>query len=162
MNPNFSPFYSIRFAPLQGGISGGASDIFEYTLPPQTDLNYIQSYVRLVHSLYYYAYLTTFGCDDLRPVADDRSATLDVGMLVFPNPAEDLLFVDVPGQAGGDALLLRVLDGKGSVVHHTAIASGAGPQTVPLPAGLPEGMYVLEVVRPEGRVLTQKFLIWRR
>ena len=35
-NPNYSPFYSIRFKSQMDSISNGQSDIFSYTLPAQS------------------------------------------------------------------------------------------------------------------------------
>ncbi|MBL7827559.1 MAG: HYR domain-containing protein, partial [Saprospiraceae bacterium] len=36
-NPNFTPFYSVRFKTTDDSISNGQSDIFSYTLPAQSD-----------------------------------------------------------------------------------------------------------------------------
>jgi hypothetical protein len=40
-NTNESPMYSIRFKPVGAGPSNGASEIFEYSLPPQSEPLYI-------------------------------------------------------------------------------------------------------------------------
>ncbi len=61
-NPNFSPFYSLRFTPQANGIQNGESDVFTYTLPPQADQRYIRIVVRLEPQTYHEATLSASGC----------------------------------------------------------------------------------------------------
>ena len=61
-NANASPFYSIRFKAIGEGISGGASDIFEYTLPPQADLRNIGAMARLSSNQSFETHLTVPDC----------------------------------------------------------------------------------------------------
>lgn len=46
-NPNTGPLHSIRFKALGEGIASGASDIFEYTLPPQADQRVVHAIAQL-------------------------------------------------------------------------------------------------------------------
>lgn len=62
-NPNFSPFYSIRFKSGADSISNGQSDIFEYTLPAQADPTFIHVVSRIAPKVFYEAHLNTFACD---------------------------------------------------------------------------------------------------
>ncbi|MCS6824879.1 MAG: HYR domain-containing protein [Cytophagaceae bacterium] len=61
-NPHFSPFYSISFQPSGQLFLPGDSDIFEYTLPPQADVQYFKAAVRLASGKYYEVHLNTFKC----------------------------------------------------------------------------------------------------
>lgn len=40
-NPNYSPFYSLRFKPAAAGLADGQTEIFQYVLPPQASADYI-------------------------------------------------------------------------------------------------------------------------
>ena len=62
-NPNASPFHSIRFKTIGAGIAGGASDIFEYTLPPQANPTFIGAVARLAPQQYYETHLNVFACE---------------------------------------------------------------------------------------------------
>ncbi|MCC6461781.1 MAG: HYR domain-containing protein, partial [Saprospiraceae bacterium] len=52
-NPNYTPFYSIRFKTLGNGLAAGESDLFEYTLPPQADPVFIHATARLASQVFY-------------------------------------------------------------------------------------------------------------
>jgi hypothetical protein len=159
-NPNFSPFYSIRFQSLQTGINNGASDIFEYTLQPQAQVTYILALVRLSPSVYYAAHLNTFSCFT-GSNALDRSKEPISSLQVFPNPAEDILFVDIPEGAGA-SVPVRIFDGTGTEVLRNTLPAGDGPQAVDLPAQLANGVYLLEVQLPDGRSELMRFMVLRR
>ncbi|MCC6461498.1 MAG: HYR domain-containing protein [Saprospiraceae bacterium] len=61
-SPNFSPFYSLRFKPVSGGLAAGQSAVFRYVLPAQTGVSYIHVAARLLNGGYVEAYLNTFNC----------------------------------------------------------------------------------------------------
>ena len=63
-NPNYSPMYSVRFKTTADSISDGQSDIFEYTLKPQSNPDYILAVTRVAPKIFYQAHLNTFGCKD--------------------------------------------------------------------------------------------------
>lgn len=157
-NPNFSPFYSIRFASLQTGIAGGASDIFQYTLQPQAKITYILSLVRLSPSVYYAAHLTTFNCSSSQQSADRSAPEHEVQL--FPNPTDGMIFADIP-VGDGETVPVRVLDSKGALVTHTTMTAGAGPQPIQLPESLTDGIYLLEVLLPDGKVEVLRFMVLR-
>ncbi len=68
-NPNFSPFYAIRFKPAGAALSPGHSDIFRYTLPEQASVSYIHAAARLISGAYFETHLNTFSC----PVGTEQS-----------------------------------------------------------------------------------------
>ncbi len=158
-NPNFSPFYSIRFASMQTGISGGGSDIFEYTLQPQAEVTYILALVRLSPAVYYAAHINTFKCFTSQQSVDRSTPEYEVQL--FPNPTDGLIFVETSGSESG-TLPARVLDSKGALVLNTTLAAGAGPQPVQLPESVADGVYLLEVMLPDGKVEVLRFMLLRK
>lgn len=159
-NPNFSPFYSIRFASLQSGIAGGASDIFQYTLQPQAEITYVLSLVRLSPSVYYAAHLTTFNCFGSQQSAD-RSNIPEHEVQLFPNPTDGIIFADIP-VGNGESVPVRVMDSKGALVTHSTVTAGAGPQPIQLPESLTDGVYLLEVLLPSGKAEMLRFMVLRK
>ncbi|MBL7827222.1 MAG: HYR domain-containing protein [Saprospiraceae bacterium] len=87
-NPNYSPFYSIRFKSNGSGISAGAADVLEYTLPPQYEPDYIHIASRLEQQLFFESHLNTFYCPT---IAADRSvkpqSPHSMDAIAIPNPA---------------------------------------------------------------------------
>jgi hypothetical protein len=161
-NPNFSPFYSVRFAASQGSILNGGSDIFEYALPPQADVTFILVMVRISPSTYYAAHLNTFGCGNNNSNSSEDRSEIEATMAakLFPNPSEGLLFVDLPANKEGDAPV-RVLDSRGVQVYKTSISTGVGPQAVVLPETLPDGMYFFEIPSADGKTEVVRFMLER-
>ncbi|MCS6824876.1 MAG: T9SS type A sorting domain-containing protein [Cytophagaceae bacterium] len=91
-NPHFSPFYSISFQPSGQLFSLGDSEIFEYTLPPQADVQYFKAAVRLASGKYYEVHLNTFKCIQkyteqysIRPIHKDLQSEK---VRVMPNPVQ--------------------------------------------------------------------------
>jgi hypothetical protein len=157
VNPNFSPFYSIRFASQQPGINNGASDIFEYTLPPQTDVAFILAIVRLAPFTWLTAHLNTFKCagGHHRPEPGKETTTH-----IFPNPSMGTLMVDIPA-GDGELVPIRILDGKGGCALSAQIPAGSGPQSIMLPETLTNGMYFLEVLTSNGTPERLLFVLQR-
>jgi hypothetical protein len=63
-NPNFSPFYSIRFQPQSPiALANGQSETFRYVLPPQASVTHIHAATRLASGAFVETYLNTFGCE---------------------------------------------------------------------------------------------------
>ncbi len=118
-NPNFSPFYSLRFKPVAGGLVDGQSDVFRYLLPEQADVEYIHVATRLASDIYYETYLNTFNCPigteyvtDGAVQSTDRSNIVSNGIIsVFPNPATSGTTLSITGEeiANGDFLLQDVM-----------------------------------------------------
>ncbi|MCB0544908.1 MAG: DUF4394 domain-containing protein, partial [Saprospiraceae bacterium] len=167
-NPNFSPFYSVRFKEQGGGIANGQMDIFEYTLPGFSSPNYIHAVSRIGASAYYEAYLNVFSCpvgtqtNDVSR-ADDREqeSTLRVtpGLNVFPNPTEGLLYADLSAWAG-ESVHIRVFSAQGQVVLNYSVAN-ADMETITLPESLGAGMYFLECSTASGLKDVRKIVLRR-
>ncbi|MCK6693899.1 MAG: HYR domain-containing protein, partial [Thermoanaerobaculia bacterium] len=125
-NPNASPFRSIRFKPVSGSLSNGASDIFEYTLPQQSAPAYIHVAAKLTDGSYSAAHQNTFNCpilpyspgQDADPAAprDQPNARKTAALAVRPNPTTGQLFVDMQDWQG-QPVWLRVLNAQGQLVY---------------------------------------------
>ncbi|MDX1912247.1 MAG: HYR domain-containing protein [Saprospiraceae bacterium] len=69
-NPNFSPFYGLRFLTLTEGIHDGESDVFRMVLPIQTSPDYLHVAAKLDNGTYLEAHLNTFDC----PIGDEKNS----------------------------------------------------------------------------------------
>ncbi|GAB4489873.1 MAG: hypothetical protein OHK0019_08020 [Saprospiraceae bacterium] len=146
-NPNFSPFYSVRFHFAGATLAGGQSEVFRYVLPPQADVDYIHVAARLASGAFIEAYLNTFYCpvgtESLpKPEVGERSASETTGVLkVYPNPmaSEEALTIEGSDVEGSD-FVLRDLTGR--VVLEAQIAGG---QIFLRNADLPNGIYFFSV-----------------
>ncbi|HRI60476.1 MAG TPA: HYR domain-containing protein, partial [Saprospiraceae bacterium] len=117
-NPNYSPFYSIRFKSQTDSIANGQSDIFKYKLPGQTLPAYIHVNARLAPQIFYEAHLNTFNCpvgvtpNDNRP-ADKRQNSGNLSAFkVFPNPTSGALYADFSDWQG-EQLQVQVYSSQG-------------------------------------------------
>ena len=160
-NPNYSPFYSIRYSSAGTGISGGASDIFEYTLPPRSFPNYIHVIAKVATQTYYEAYLNTFYCPVGKTPSANRGTTITAtnsGLPVFPNPTRGTLFADLSAWQD-ESVSIQVFDSRGALVlwQNTIVAEGL--QEVQLPEGLAEGLYFLEVRPENGERQVARFVV---
>ncbi len=146
-NPNFSPFYSVRFQPGAATFAGGQSEVFRYVLPEQADVDYIHAAVRLASGALVEAHLNTFSCPvgtepAPKPEAGERNASETIGELkVYPNPmsSEDALTIQGGDVEGGDFVLQ---DLTGRVLLQTPISGG---QVYLGNAGLPKGIYFFNI-----------------
>jgi hypothetical protein len=156
-NPNYSPFYSIRFKANGTGIANGQSDIFEYKLPKQADVSYINAYVKLMDGSVVEAYLNTFNCPTQassgnKPETDDRDNTpaLQTGAVrVFPNPTAGQLFVDLSSWTEQE-VRLTVFNTVGQQVLQQVSVAASTVVSMELPANTAPGLYYLEVVAADG------------
>ncbi len=165
-NPNYSPFYSIRFKSLTDSISGGQSDVFAYTLPGQTKPDYIHLTSRLYPQVFYEAYLNTFNCPvkassgDKPEEAADRSVTekeASRSLKIFPNPTSGALFADLSAWKG-ERVRIRVYNSQGQRVQETVLTASDRPQAVGLPDNLNDGLYFIEAAAPNGRESSARFI----
>ena len=161
-NPNFSPYRSIRFKSLSDSIRSGASDIFEYALPPQAIPAYIQATARLKPATFHSAYLNTFFCDPIptafsgdgaEALAGDagagspRETTGGAGsaVRVWPNPAGDHCYIEAPA---GQDVLLRISDMQGRMLQERRLPSGGQVERLPLRGVVPDtGCYIFSFLR---------------
>ncbi|MCC6462004.1 MAG: HYR domain-containing protein [Saprospiraceae bacterium] len=168
-NPNYSPFYSIRFKAIGDGIAGGQSDIFEYTLPQQADPQFIHAIVRLEPQTFYETHMNVFACEVQqvanRPEAGDRTqalvSTTEAPVLqVYPNPASDLVQVDLSAWAGQSVRLL-LTNAFGQVVLDQGVEASGEPLPIRLPAEWARGLYQLQVRTATRACATTRFVLQR-
>lgn len=79
-------------------------------------------------------------------------------VLVYPNPASDILYLT--SSAENISGLLRISDVLGKVVFQTSITSSSQSIVVNV-SGLSEGIYILSLPEAGGRTLVRKILISR-
>ena len=164
-NPNFSPFYSVRYKAIGSGISNGQSDILRYTLPAQADVTFINITTRLSIQQFYEAHLNTFYCPIGVTPLDDRSDETPIkqlgstsNVIVFPNPTDGSFQVDL-AQWEGETVQMQVFNSQGQrVLHHTSTAAFE-PQRIDLPQGIADGLYFLEVSTLKGEKEVLKFVV---
>lgn len=167
-NPNYAPFYSVRYHSVTDSIANGESDILKYTLPPQADVTYIHILSRLNIQQYFEAHLNTFYCPigitppgDNRPESEVRynnQAEDLASLLVFPNPNDGSFFADLSSWEG-EPVNLRVFNTQGQLVLHNAMTATFEPQRIDLPQQIAEGLYFLEVSTAEGEKEVTKFMV---
>jgi len=164
-NPNFSPFYSVRFKSTDDSLSSGASDVFRYTLPAQANVTYIHILSRLEPQVYYEAHLNTFTCPiGITPPGGGKPGVEradfepdNQGVRLFPNPTSGALYADLSDWQGQD-LQMRVLDSRGQMVLQQALIASSDYQSLGLPETLPQGLYFLEIIPSEGARLIARFV----
>lgn len=166
-NPNFAPFYSIRFKDQSAdGISAGQSDLFEYSLPATANPNFIHVATRVGNTTRE-AYLNVFGCsvntssrsEDASPIEEsNRIGTSE--FRVFPNPASEVLFADLSGWEGQE-VQLQVLNVQGQVLLSQSIQAGPSPIALELPGNWPEGLYLVAMNSTDGTRVVQKVMVTR-
>lgn len=167
-SPNFSPFYSIRFKTTDSvGIVGGQSDVFEYSLPQQTDVKYILLMVRLADGTSYQAYANTFNCatqpfnPSISQREDGAQAEAFAGnMTVYPNPTTGQIFVELSAW-NGQRVNLTVYNVTGRQVQRTELEAGTEATVLQLPGSLTSGFYYLEMVAADGTKQVQRLVVQR-
>ncbi|MDO8367643.1 MAG: T9SS type A sorting domain-containing protein [Saprospiraceae bacterium] len=164
-NPNFSPFYSVRYKTTNDSLFGGASDVLRYTLPAQADVTYIHILSRLEPQVYYEAHMNTFNCPigvtppgGGKPAAERVDFEWEVtGIRLFPNPTSGALYADLSAWEGQD-LQLRVLDSHGQIVLQQGLTATFDYQSLGLSETLPNGLYFLEIITSEGERQMAQFV----
>ncbi len=163
-NPNFQPFYSVRFKSTTDSISGGGSDIFKYTLPAQSKPNYIHIASRLAPSIYFDTYLNTFGCPiSLTGPQDDRDAETEFvpnELMLFPNPTDGTLWVDLSAWTDKEeSQLWRIFNSQGQLVMTDKTTPGEDLMRIELSHVLKGGLYFFEIQDKNGKKETQRFVL---
>lgn len=170
-NPNYSPFYSVRYMSGPVGIKNGQSDVFELKLPPQIQPWYFHVGTRLRDGSFYESHLNTFYCP-VQPwsgsKAEERDMPIvaldvwdeDSGISLRPNPTDGLLFLDMaPWQ--GQAVQVQVINAQGQLAINRQYDIESDVLELNLDANLANGLYYL-VLRPaDGKVTTAKFVLTR-
>jgi hypothetical protein len=162
-NPNFSPFYSVRFKSTADSISGGQSDIFKYTLPAQAgNVNYIYIASRLTNNLTYEAHMNTFNC----PVTNQRPAVERIiennnelsTLYIFPNPTSGMLYADFSAWQD-ERLQVRIINSQGQLAQNLAIKASGAQQQIVLREGLADGLYFIEILTESGDRQRVRFVL---
>ena len=181
-NPNFSPFYSIRFKSQMDSISNGQSDIFSYTLPAQSAPDYIHVIVRVYPKVFYETHLNTFDCvpitvpkpadmdnptpaDLVTPEEYPDAAPLakispDAPLKIYPNPTAGALSADLSPWSG-QSVKVSVLNGQGQVMTSVSAEANDQPFNIGINGNLSDGLYFIEVIPAEGSRKVQQFVFKR-
>ena len=163
-NPNYSPFYSIRFKSITDSIANGQSDIFEYTLPPQSAPNYIHVTTRLEPQMFFESHLNTFYCPIGITQSGNRSEepvlTLEQQVTLFPNPNDGVLWVDL-GKWTGKKVEYRIFNSQGQQMLMNSTTANDEPLRIELPIGIANGLYFFELLQENVEKETQRFVLQR-
>ena len=80
---------------------------------------------------------------------------------VFPNPAQDELFIDWSGSGAAGAATCRIIHPTGQILEHFALpAQGNNPIRLNI-SQYPAGVYILAFQTTEGESTTRRFVIAR-
>ncbi|MEZ4926234.1 MAG: HYR domain-containing protein [Saprospiraceae bacterium] len=167
-NPNFAPFYSIRFKSTTDSISNGESTEFECTLPNKSHPTFMRVITKLYPQTYYETTLNTFNCPiGVSVQSDNRNGQsegiteridADKAILLYPNPTSGNLFADLSDWSG-ERLNLRVLDSRGLIVLNDRVVADHDAKQISLPTGLPAGLYTLEIISENGERSVGRFIL---
>ncbi len=166
-NPNFSPFYSIRFKADVGTVlSNGVFDVLEFTLPQQAQPQYIHTLVKFADGTTLEAFLNTFNCPILpfpnfaQNPLEERGVLSGQNLDLYPNPTDGTLLFDLAVWEN-QSVQVEVLNAQGRLVQTMKVTAVAGLQTLNLDGRLPNGLYHL-VIRPnEGVPVAEPFILER-
>ncbi len=168
-SPNYSPMYSVRFKTTTDSIVNGESDIFEYTLPAQTNVKFINITSRVANqATLYEAHLNVFNCPvglssaNQRPVdsRDAEKAENLNSLLLFPNPTTGVLFADLSDWQG-QKLQIQITNTQGQKVHSMQLTAEEDLLRVEMPRTLASGVYFLELTSEKGEKETLRFVLQR-
>ncbi len=165
-NPNYSPFYSIRFKATNDSIANGQSDVFEYTLPAQANPTFIHITSRLATQSFYEAHMNVFNCPIGVTMSQNRTEDLirfdpsSSGILLFPNPTSGELYADL-SRWQGEGLNMHILDSRGVLVQSLQMKAETEAQQIPLASQLPTGLYFLEIRTDGGEKEVLRFMLER-
>ncbi|MBL7808973.1 MAG: T9SS type A sorting domain-containing protein [Saprospiraceae bacterium] len=100
---------------------------------------------------------TVCGGNSLRNSNEERTLRVsnDDGIILYPNPAQDILWVNLPTGQSANVTLIAL---TGSIVR--AYSYAAGENQLPL-SELPSGIYLCRIQTLEGILHTEKIVIQR-
>ena len=148
-NPNFTPFYSVRYRALNPGIANGQSEIFRLTLPAQTDVLFFEVISRLSIQQFFAAHMNTFYCP-IGVTPPDNRDNEEIFLEPFtsgviPNPTTGACRVVL--ETDTDAPVeYRVFNSQGQLVLSDRGELFAGQADINFPESLPNGLYFVEIV----------------
>ncbi|MEN9414790.1 MAG: hypothetical protein RLZ62_1094 [Bacteroidota bacterium] len=166
-NPNYSPFYSIRFRSLGDSIANGQTATFRFTIPQQSSPNSFRITSRLEPQYFLESTLNIFGCPigvtgSNREESGDRSEqsfheiTAERTLSVFPNPTSGDIYADVIDWLG-QGIDIRVFDLQGRQILAMRENVTEDILRIPLPAGLSGGLYIMQVTGDNGERAVIRF-----
>ncbi len=164
-NPNYSPFYSVRFKSQADSIANGQSDVFEYTIPGQAPPVYLHITSRLYPQVFYEAFLNTYYCPVLPGTMQNaanrdskpQTTTNTRRIKVFPNPAQNKIFADLSPWIGM-SLHIRLLNSQGQLIREQSVVPGEAPVVIDLEQNFANGLYIIEMTSPEGEKQAVRFV----
>ena len=166
-SPNFSPMYSIRFKSTTDSIAHGQSDVFEYTLPAQAQVSYINITSTLSNQSSNEVHLNTIHCpvgvnnNNRASKSRDASTVIDQNsLLLFPNPTTGVLFADLSSWQG-QKLQVQITNTQGQQVHTLHFTAQEDLLRVEMPQGLANGIYFMEVSNEKGEKEVLRFMFQR-
>lgn len=173
-NPNFSPFYSVRYKSISPGLRNGQADVLEHRLPQQSlPNNYIHMFAKLKDGQSFEAYLNTFYCP-IQPWNGSKPEGLNnpdpsslpfadvfpANVALHPNPSAGVVMLNLEAWEA-QSLQIRVFNAQGQVVLSQEHASAETWLELSLDTQLANGLYYV-VVQPRGGVqATAKFVLER-
>ena len=166
-SPNYSPMYSIRYKSLSDSIANGQSDVFEYTLPSQADVSFINIMSRLTAQVSYEAHLNTFKCaigttpnNQSSKPRDQESVQIQNALLLYPNPTTGVLYADLSDWQG-QKLQVQVTNTQGQLVHSMKLLAEEDLLRVEMPKDLTAGVYFFELTTEKGEREIMRFMLQR-
>jgi hypothetical protein len=159
-NPNYSPFYSIRFKSLDDSISGGESAILKYTLPAQSEPDYILITSRLLPQIFLDAHLNTFYCPIgvTKPGNRNSSGVEEFKETsLYPNPTDGSIWVEL-GNSFNAFGKWRIFNSQNQKVLNGEFDGSDKILEINLPADLSNGLYFMELLNESGKRETLRFL----
>lgn len=148
-NPNFAPFYSVRYRALNPGIANGQSEIFRYTLPAQTDVLFFEVISRLSIQQFFAAHMNTFYCPigvtppDNRDDEDGIYQSFVSGAVPNPTAGTFRMILETEEDTPVE---YRIFNSQGQLVLSDRGELFAGQADITLPESLPDGLYFVEIV----------------
>lgn len=86
--------------------------------------------------------------------ADLAASDIETDVLMFPNPANDRLYIRKADLNWLENTSIRMVDMKGKVWSHTNLSPSASPEQAEIDVeGLPEGLYTLIISSEKGRIM---------
>jgi hypothetical protein len=161
-NPNYVPFYSIRFKSVDDSLYGGNSATLAFTLPQQIRPNYFSISSLLTNNTFHEAKLNTFNCPvsshqqaaDRQPADDPmRPATPSI----YPNPSMGTCLLDLSAYQN-QSIQLSILDALGNT--YTRVSLIATPDPYPINLGtIAAGVYLVHIAPESDPPTTLRLLV---
>lgn len=148
-NPNYSPFYAIRYKTLGNGIAQGQSATLAYTLPAQSDPDYIHILSKLAPQQFVEAHLNTFYCPvgQARPRSEENAP--GAALRLYPNPNNGRFWVDASAWPAAPRLW-QVRNSQGAPAPYTLYPGHDALWELEMPLEQPNGLYFLEIEGDDG------------